>query len=103
MSDSRPRADRAFGGPAKRGPKTKGPGNPVTILERMRKWGSGASLIPFLGGSNSSKKKKKSRQCPTLPPGCPGSTIGDGGLNCRVRNGNGCDPSSKITGKISWL
>src|SRR5262245_47218991 len=31
---------------------------------------------------------KKSRQRPTLPPGCPGSTIGAGGLNGRVRNGN---------------
>src|SRR5437773_7033449 len=40
----------------------------------------------------------KSRQRPTLPPGYPGSTIGAGGLNCRVRNGNGCDPSAMITG-----
>ena len=47
------------------------------------------------------RRRKKSRQRPTLPPGCPGSTIGDGGLNCRVRNGNGCDPSSQVPGKIS--
>jgi hypothetical protein len=40
----------------------------------------------------------KSRQRPTLPPGYPGSTIGAGGLNGRVRNGNGCDPSAMITG-----
>ena len=27
------------------------------------------------------------------------STIGSGGLNCRVRDGNGCDPTDKATGK----
>src|SRR5687767_6834190 len=31
----------------------------------------------------------------TLPPGRPGSTIRAGGLNDRVRYGNGCDPSAK--------
>ena len=41
-----------------------------------------------------------SRQRPTLPPSCPGSTIGAGGLNFRVRNGNGCDPSAIATGKL---
>ena len=40
----------------------------------------------------------RSRQRPTLPPGYPGSTIGAGGLNGRVRNGNGCDPSAMVTG-----
>ena len=44
------------------------------------------------------RMRKKSRQRPTLPPGCPGSTIGAGGLNGRVRNGNGCDPSAMVTG-----
>src|SRR5688572_26828289 len=43
-------------------------------------------------------ERKKSRQRPTLPPGCPDSTIGAGGLNGRVRNGNGCDPSAMVTG-----
>ena len=43
-------------------------------------------------------ERKKSRQRPTLPPGYPGSTIGAGGLNGRVRNGNGCDPSAMVTG-----
>src|SRR5713101_6035781 len=31
------------------------------------------------------------------PTGRPSSTIGAGGLNCRVRNGNGCDPSAIAT------
>src|SRR5207247_8564786 len=42
--------------------------------------------------------EEESRQRPTLPPGYPGSTIGAGGLNGRVRNGNGCDPSAMVTG-----
>ena len=33
------------------------------------------------------------RQRPTLPRSCPRSTIGLGGLNFRVRDGNGCGPS----------
>ena len=33
----------------------------------------------------------------------PPSTIGAGGLNCRVRNGNGCDPAAMATGNLSVL
>jgi hypothetical protein len=43
---------------------------------------------------------KKTRQRPTLPPSCPSSTIGGGGLNCRVRNGTGCFPSPMATGDL---
>ena len=39
------------------------------------------------------------RRRPTLPRRCQRSTIGAGGLNFRVRDGNGCDPSAKVTGK----
>ena len=45
--------------------------------------------------------KKKIRQRPTLPRGFPRSTIGSGGLNFRVRDGNGCDPSDIATGKLA--
>ena len=41
--------------------------------------------------------RKKSRQRPTLPPSFPGSTIGAGGLNFRVRDGTGCIPSAMAT------
>ena len=41
-----------------------------------------------------------SRQRPTLPDSYPSSTIGSEGLNCRVRNGNGCFPLDIVTGKI---
>jgi hypothetical protein len=39
------------------------------------------------------------RRRPTLPHRCQCSTIGAGGLNCRVRDGNGCNPSANVTGK----
>ena len=39
------------------------------------------------------------RRRPTLPRGLPRSTIGAEGLNGRVRNGNGCGPFAKVTGK----
>src|SRR5438477_468993 len=42
-------------------------------------------------------REKNARQRPTLPPGYPGSTIGAGGLNFRVRKGNGCLPSAIVT------
>jgi hypothetical protein len=38
------------------------------------------------------------RQRPTLPRRYQRSTIGPGGLNFRVRNGNGCGPSGNATG-----
>ena len=38
------------------------------------------------------------RRRPTLPHRCQCSTIGAGGLNFRVRDGNGCDPSARVTG-----
>ena len=37
------------------------------------------------------------RRCPTLPGPLDPSTIGAGGLNCRVQNGNGCDPAAIAT------
>src|SRR5712691_4404681 len=40
---------------------------------------------------------KGARQRPTLPSGYPDSTIGAGGLNFRVRKGNGCLPSAIVT------
>ena len=40
------------------------------------------------------------RQLPTFPGPHDPSIIGHGGLNFRVRNGNGCDPSGKTTGNL---
>jgi hypothetical protein len=37
------------------------------------------------------------RRCPTLPRTCVRSTIGAGGLNCRVRYGAGCFPAAVTT------
>src|SRR5262249_11731020 len=63
------------------------------------------------GGSQLQKGKARERvpgskiiprRRPTLPRGLPRSTIGAEGLNCRVRNGNGCGPFAKVTGKTSY-
>ena len=46
---------------------------------------------------------KGSRRRPTFPHSCPCSIIGAEGLNCRVRNGNGCLPLAKVTVKcLGW-
>ena len=47
-----------------------------------------------------SAQKIASRQRPTLPRTFARSTIGAEGLNCRVRNGNGCFPLATATGKL---
>src|SRR5881296_741039 len=45
--------------------------------------------------------RKLSRRRPTFPRSYPRSIIGDAELNCRVRNGNGCDLRSMTTGNLS--
>ncbi len=52
-------------------------------------------------GPSGRKQKRDTRQRPTLPPRCQGSTIGAGGLNCCVRDGNRCFPTAMITGYLS--
>src|SRR5215213_540039 len=44
--------------------------------------------------------RKLSRRLPTLPHRFQCSTIGSKRLNFRVRDGNGCDPLDKTTGKL---
>ena len=47
--------------------------------------------------------EKRIRRRPTFPRSCPRSIIGPERLNCRVRNGNGCGPLGKVTGKsLTW-
>src|ERR1700686_1589204 len=58
--------------------------------------------IPAFGAApEAGKQKRDTRQRPTLPPRCQGSTIGAGGLNCCVRDGNRCFPTAMITGYLS--
>jgi hypothetical protein len=38
------------------------------------------------------------RRLPIFPQGCPCSIVGAEGLNCRVRDGNGCTPFAIVTG-----
>jgi hypothetical protein len=48
-------------------------------------------------GRPKAARSRMFRQRPTLPPSHPGSTIGAGGLNFRVRDGTGCFPSAMAT------
>jgi hypothetical protein len=48
---------------------------------------------PIAGGPSHVRTRRR----PTLPGPLDPSTIGAGGLNFRVRNGNGCDPSAMAT------
>ena len=52
--------------------------------------------------SHCAQVRRKSRRRPTLPPGCPGSTIGSKKLNFRVRYGIGCDLLDITTGNL-WV
>ena len=51
------------------------------------------------GALRAKRQRKIWPAIPTLPQGCPCSTIGDTGLNFRVRNGIGCTPCAIITGQ----
>ena len=44
--------------------------------------------------------RRKGWRRPTLPPPLSGSTIGAAGLNCRVRNGNGCGPCALVVSRM---
>ena len=55
------------------------------------------------GASQRLAPQQNSWQRPTLPHGHPSSTIGAGGLNCRVRNGIGCNTSAMVTRSLTSL
>ena len=57
-----------------------------------------ATVNTMTPASTGGRHLRKNRRRPTLPGGLPPSTIGAGGLNCRVRNGNGCVPAAMATG-----
>ena len=59
---------------------------PWITPKRARAGPKGAPLVAF-----------EIRRRPTLPGTLVPSTIGAGGLNCRVQNGNGCDPAAIAT------
>ncbi len=66
----------------------------VTLSGGPNRPAANAMTPAFSGG----RHLRKNRRRPTLPGGLPPSTIGAGGLNCRVRNGNGCVPAAMATG-----
>ena len=89
---------------------------PCSLKAELQTWRSGRAAPTAHRCEGPDKKQKpqrlrwgfriiKSRRRPTLPRRCQRSTIGAGGLNFRVRDGNGCNPSAKATGnsKNLWL
>jgi hypothetical protein len=52
------------------------------------------NVVSFVAGMGLSEAKIKTRRRPTLPGPEGPSTIGAGGLNCRVRDGTGCFPAA---------
>ena len=73
------------------------------ILVAGSRWRQPTSSSPAAkrkGRPNGSDGPQRSaRRCPTLPGVCTPSTIGAGGLNFRVRNGNGWIPAAIATGR----
>src|SRR5580693_5474249 len=66
----------------------------------------------IVGGGRTSSKKPHPvkdgalglcRRSPNLPHTYACSTIGPTRLNFRVRDGNGCDPRGKLTGKLEKI
>ena len=57
----------------------------------LKPFPTGLSLLKAIAYHNTGARRR-----PTLPRGEPPSTIGDAGLNFRVRDGNGWCPCSKI-------
>ena len=53
------------------------------------------AVIDF--GRVSVYRAQEGRRRPIVPQGCPCSIVGAGGLNDRVRDGNGCVPSARVT------
>ncbi len=49
-------------------------------------------------GDHGARRTQKSRRRPIFPKGCPLSIFGAGELNFRVRDGNGCGLSARVTG-----
>jgi hypothetical protein len=60
------------------------------------------SITKQATGPNGARCSFEIRRRPTLPGTLVPSTIGAGGLNYRVRNGYGCDPTAIAT-EIFWL
>ena len=71
---------------------------------QIRQFAHSQQKRPPGGGGEGEKKKKKKPAASYSRTGESRTTLGDGALNFRVRNGNGCDNSSMATGKkpFSW-
>ena len=87
----RARGSAPGGGPAARGDDTALPSIHPSALGAM-----GIGCFGHPRGSEPHQRKRPRRR-PIFPRGCPLSIFGAGELNFRVRDGNGCGLSAKVT------
>src|SRR6187200_1079582 len=95
-------------------------GRPVTepggtAVGRLRTCGSSAVIASRIAGTGARGRQgspheadppgtQKPRRRPIFPKGCPLSIFGAGELNFRVRDGNGCGLSARVTGILRvWI
>ena len=92
------RGDRSVPGWGRFRGSSSGGGRRVTMVCRLPAVPSNPEREK--GSPFGEPSSKKFRRRPTLPGGLPPSTIGAGGLNFRVRHGNGCDSTAIATGNL---
>jgi hypothetical protein len=101
-----PRPPRVGGGPAPGRPRLRSPGSEapprglVGAMANQRtcdRVGPTVSQYAKRAAPQGGPLQGEIRRRPTLPGSLLPSTIGAGGLNFRVRYGNGCDPSAMAT------
>ena len=92
------RGDRSVPGWGRLRGSSSGGGRRVTMVCRLPAVPSNPEREK--GSPRGEPSSEKFRRRPTLPGGLPPSTIGAGGLNFRVRHGNGCDSTAIATGNL---
>ena len=76
-------------------------GSSAVIASRIARTGPRVPTRPSRGDPPGTQK---SRRRPIFPKGCPLSIFGAGELNFRVRDGNGCGLSARVTGILRvWI
>ena len=92
-------------GALRHAPEGRGAGAPAArarprLAEKVRRLRKSETAVQTTKGPASAAPRRSNRRRPTLPGGCPPSTIGPGELNFSVRNGKRCFPAG-MTAELS--
>ncbi len=92
--------DRVLEAQPRSSPNRIGPGDGPRKGRSTPAWrdASRAGQPSLRVGARSRAETQRSRRRPIFPKGCPLSIFGAGELNFRVRDGNGCGLSARVTG-----